>query len=81
MLLFTYNLTPSDNHRCNLTVAGVALAVGAAAAALTGLAGGHLKLPSLVLMSHADDDHGLGLGGAAGLLVQVRVHLPATTIH
>jgi hypothetical protein len=32
-------------------------------------------------MSHADDDHGLGLGGAAGLLVQVRVHLPATTIH
>ena len=77
--LRTHRHTITQAHRvaCSLTVAGVALAVVAAAAALAGLAGGHLKLPGLVLRRHADDDY--GLCGGADLLVQVRVHLAATT--
>ena len=63
-----------------LTVAGVALAVVAAAAALAGLAGGHLELPGLVLRRHAEDDHGGDLGGGAALLGQIRLHLPALAV-
>ena len=67
-------------HSCTLTVAGVALAVGAAAAALAGLTGGHLKLPSLARSSRSEDEHGGDLGGCTALLCQVRVHLAATII-
>ena len=80
--LFTYTLTPTHvrTSACSLTVAGVALAVVAAAAALAGLPGGHLELPRLVLRSHAEHDHGGDLGGGAALLRQIRVHLPALAV-
>ena len=58
-----------------LAGARVALAVGAAAAAMGGLAGLGGLLELLLLRRDADNDG--GLGGAA-LLFQVRVHLSAT---
>jgi len=80
MYVLSYHQTQVHRIACSLTLAGVAVAVGAAAAALAGLAGGHLELPGLAPRRHAEDDRGLGLGGAAGLLVQVRVHLAALAV-
>jgi hypothetical protein len=71
-LFYTSTTTP---QALASAVAGVALAVGAAAAAVGGLAGLGRRLElGLVLRRHAEYDGGLGTGA---LLLKVRVHLAA----